>query len=64
MSSVSNAVSMGQMQITIAKKQLDNIEQQGKDDEGRAMQLDAARALRLFYRDELPKYRWLIGAGK
>ena len=31
MSSVSNAVSMGQMQITIAKKQLDNIEQQGKD---------------------------------
>jgi hypothetical protein len=31
MSSVSNAVSMGQMQITIARKQLDNIEQQGKD---------------------------------
>lgn len=31
MSSVSNAVSMGQMQITIAKKQLETIQQQGKD---------------------------------
>ena len=31
MSSVSNAVSMGQMQITIARKQLDAIEQEGKD---------------------------------
>lgn len=31
MSSVSNAVSMGQMQITIARKQLDNIEQEGRD---------------------------------
>jgi hypothetical protein len=31
MSSVSDAVSMGQMQITIARKQLDNIEQQGRN---------------------------------
>jgi hypothetical protein len=31
MSSVSNAVAMGQMQIAIARKQLDNIEQQGQN---------------------------------
>lgn len=31
MSSVSNAVSMGQMQITIAKKQLEAIQQEGED---------------------------------
>jgi hypothetical protein len=31
MSSVSNAVSMGQMQITIAKKQLEAIKQEGED---------------------------------
>jgi hypothetical protein len=31
MSSVSNAVSMGQMEIAVARKQLDHIEQQGKD---------------------------------
>ena len=31
MSSVSNQVSMGQLEIAVARKQLDNIEQQGKD---------------------------------
>jgi hypothetical protein len=31
MSSVSNAVSMGQMEIAVARKQLDSIEQEGKD---------------------------------
>lgn len=30
MSSVSNALAMGQMQVAIAKKQLDSVEQQGK----------------------------------
>jgi hypothetical protein len=31
MSSVSNAVAMGQMQVAIARKQLDTIEQQGQN---------------------------------
>jgi hypothetical protein len=31
MSSVSNALAMGQLQIAIARKQLDSIEQQGRD---------------------------------
>ena len=31
MSSVSNAVSMGQLEIAVARKQLDSIEQEGKD---------------------------------
>ncbi len=31
MSSVSNAVAMGQMQISVAKMQLEAIEQQGRD---------------------------------
>ena len=31
MSSVSNAVAMGQLQIAVARKQLDSIEQQGRD---------------------------------
>jgi hypothetical protein len=30
MSSVSNALAVGQMQVAIAKKQLDSVEQQGK----------------------------------
>lgn len=31
MSSVSNALALGQLQIAVAKKQLDAVEQQGKD---------------------------------
>jgi hypothetical protein len=31
MSSVSNAVSLGQMEIAVARKQLDSMEQEGKD---------------------------------
>jgi hypothetical protein len=31
MSSVSNAVTMGQMQISVAKMQLEAVEQQGRD---------------------------------
>jgi hypothetical protein len=31
MSSVSNAISMGQAQIAVAKMQLDSMEQQGRD---------------------------------
>jgi hypothetical protein len=31
MSSVSNALMMGQLQISVARKQLDAIEQQGRD---------------------------------
>jgi hypothetical protein len=31
MSSVSNAVAMGQMQISVAKMQLEAVEQQGRD---------------------------------
>jgi hypothetical protein len=38
MSSVSNALAVGQLQIAVARKQLDAIEQQGRD----ALQLIAA----------------------
>jgi hypothetical protein len=31
MSSVSNALAMGQMQVAIARKQLDSVEQQGQN---------------------------------
>jgi hypothetical protein len=31
MSSVSNALAMGQLEIAVARKQLDSIEQQGRD---------------------------------
>jgi hypothetical protein len=39
------------------------LEEQGNVQEGRAMQREASEDLRAFYKNRLPKYRKLVGAG-